>query len=141
MFERILFPTDFSEVAARGLDSIAKLQAAGVEEVVVLTVIDSLSVVHEGLRESSEAQCAEVAAQLKAAGVNARPLVRVGYPARVILDTAAEVGSTMIVIGSTGKGRFAELVLGSVSDEVVRSAHLPVLVVKPEPAPKAPVED
>lgn len=36
----------------------------------------------------------------------------------------------MVVVGSRGLGGVAEMLLGSVSDEVVRRAHCPVLVTK-----------
>jgi len=34
-------------------------------------------------------------------------------------------------MGASGKGHLAELILGSVSDEVVQKSHIPVLVIKP----------
>lgn len=147
MFERILFPTDFSEISERAADVIVQLKPAGVEEVTILNVIDSASLTApaastvgsvqvgapaQDLQASSLEQGSALAARFEAAGIKATPLVRSGHPATVILDAAKELNSTVIVIGSTGKGRFAELILGSVSDQVVRSAHLPLLVIKPE---------
>ena len=43
---------------------------------------------------------------------------------------AASAGARMLVVGSRGLGGFTELVLGSVSDQCVRYARCPVLVVK-----------
>jgi nucleotide-binding universal stress UspA family protein len=43
MFSKILYPTDFSDVAKRALDYIKKLKASGSEEVSVLHVIEEMS--------------------------------------------------------------------------------------------------
>ena len=41
MFEKILYPTDFSDVAQKVLPCIIKLAGSGIKEVVVLHVIDN----------------------------------------------------------------------------------------------------
>lgn len=56
---------------------------------------------------------------------------RIGKPADTILDLAAEVGADLIFIGSHGKLGFERLLLGSVSERVVREARCPVMVVRP----------
>ena len=40
MFEKILFPTDFSDVSRKSLEYIKKLKEAGTKEVIVLHVVD-----------------------------------------------------------------------------------------------------
>jgi nucleotide-binding universal stress UspA family protein len=49
---------------------------------------------------------------------------------------AADVGADVIVVGSHGRGAIERLLLGSVSEQVVRHAPCPVLVVRPKPEPK-----
>ena len=46
---------------------------------------------------------------------------------------AAELKVDVIVVGSHGRGAIARILLGSVSEQVVRHAPCPVLVVRPEP--------
>lgn len=56
--------------------------------------------------------------------------VEAGDYADTILDTAKEIGATMIVIGSRGLGRFEGLILGSVSKTIAQNAHCSVLIIR-----------
>ena len=52
-----------------------------------------------------------------------------GIPAEAMLEAAATAGADLIVLGSRGTGGFARLTIGSVSDQVVRHAVCPVVIV------------
>jgi nucleotide-binding universal stress UspA family protein len=54
-----------------------------------------------------------------------------GYPARVLLDAAAD--ADLLVVGSRGRGGMVGMLLGSVSQHVVTHARCPVVVVRAEP--------
>jgi nucleotide-binding universal stress UspA family protein len=66
----------------------------------------------------------------QAAGVPIRPLVVLGLPAQVLLDAA--VGADLLVVGSRGRGGLADVLLGSVSQHVVRHAPCPVVIMRGE---------
>ena len=53
-----------------------------------------------------------------------------GDPASEILATAARYDTDLIVVGARGLGGMARLLLGSVSEKVLRHARCPVLIVK-----------
>jgi nucleotide-binding universal stress UspA family protein len=55
--------------------------------------------------------------------------VALGSPAKTLIDVAR--GSRMLVVGSRGRGGLAGMLLGSVSEQCVRHAECPVLVVPP----------
>lgn len=57
---------------------------------------------------------------------------RIGNPAEEILDLAGEIGADLIFIGSHGRTGVERLLLGSVSERVVRKAKCPVLVARPK---------
>jgi nucleotide-binding universal stress UspA family protein len=53
--------------------------------------------------------------------------VALGSPVKTLLEVAS--GSRMLVVGSRGRGGLAGMLLGSVSEQCVRHADCPVLVV------------
>ena len=64
-----------------------------------------------------------------------RRLVINGHPAQVLLDVAA--GADLLVVGSRGHGKFAEALLGSVSQNCAHHASCPVLIMRGEPGQAA----
>lgn len=60
--------------------------------------------------------------------VRVRPRTRQGHPAEVLIEESVE--SDLLVVGTRGRGGFAGLVLGSVSQHVAAYARCPVTVVR-----------
>jgi nucleotide-binding universal stress UspA family protein len=60
-----------------------------------------------------------------------RTYVQIGQPTQVILDYAAENHIDLIVMGTQGRSRFEEFILGSVSKQVIKKAKSPVLAINP----------
>lgn len=52
-----------------------------------------------------------------------------GDPAQTLLRYLAECDRPILVVGRRGQGRLSELLLGSVSDKIIRHAECPVMVV------------
>jgi len=61
---------------------------------------------------------------------NVQPMVKVGHPAEMIVETAKEEDVSMILIGSKGKRASTSLIMGSVSREVANTADRPILIIK-----------
>ena len=80
----------------------------------------------ENARSITEAAVARVA-ELQPLGTCEGKAVE-GQPAAVLLKEAEQAG--MIVVGSRGRGGFATLLLGSVTQQVVHHAPCPVVVVR-----------
>jgi nucleotide-binding universal stress UspA family protein len=59
-----------------------------------------------------------------------------GYPINVILQRQAQKGHDLIVMGTHGRSGIKRVVLGSVAENVVRSAGCPVLLVRGETSPQ-----
>jgi nucleotide-binding universal stress UspA family protein len=149
MFKKILYPTDFSEVAGKALGYVKQLRQAGAEEVVVIHVFDQRelrnAVALAGIsgkwpidldRETREREgehmkhVQQMVENLKGMGFRAKGIVREGIPLREILKTAEDEQVSVIVLGSTGKSNLEEVMLGSVSEGINKQSRQPVLVIK-----------
>ncbi len=89
----------------------------------------------EGLRKQAEDILNEQVEKLEQDGGEvAEKLLRIAerYRAQQIVQVAEDIGAGLIVMGSRGLGGVRRALMGSVSDSVVRHAHCPVLVVRPE---------
>jgi nucleotide-binding universal stress UspA family protein len=149
MFKKILYPTDFSDVASKALDYIKQLKEAGSQEVVILHVINQRII--DGLmrhdmqdddilewqkvaKAVARESLAEMSSDLESMGFVVKTIVRTGFPWREILDVEKKEEPSIIVIGSHGRSNLTDMLLGSVSDRVIRKSKGPVLVIKREPA-------
>ena len=65
---------------------------------------------------------------------------RIGDAAHEILDLAAEVGADLVVLGSHGHTGVKRLLLGSVSERVVREAGCPVLICRAKTYPQVELD-
>ena len=84
------------------------------------------------LAEAGE-ELERTAAALTTAKIDKR--IEVGDVAGTICRVAADLHTDVIVVGSHGRGAIERILLGSVSEQVVRHAPCPVLVVRPTPKP------
>jgi nucleotide-binding universal stress UspA family protein len=64
-------------------------------------------------------------------GAPVEKVVRHGSPADEIVRYAAESGVELIAMGSRGWGEMHAVLLGSVSERVLHTAHCPVLIARP----------
>jgi nucleotide-binding universal stress UspA family protein len=64
------------------------------------------------------------------AGLLYRARHELGHPVDRIISAAHDENADLIVVGSRGVGGFERLLLGSVSEGVLRHAHCPVLAVR-----------
>jgi nucleotide-binding universal stress UspA family protein len=143
MYRKILYPTDFSDVSYKALEYVKQLRDVGTEEVVVLHVIDTrsfsipeiyavkeLSGLENKVEDEATEEAKKVANTLKDIGLRASVRIEKGIPFKEILRVEKEEDISLIVIGSHGKSNVEGMLLGSVSEKVIRKAKSPVFVVK-----------
>ncbi len=71
----------------------------------------------------------KLAERLRKAGVEATALLVHGKTVDVILKEAADLDVDMIAVGSHGRGAMYQLLVGSISEDVLHKSRLPVLVI------------
>lgn len=84
----------------------------------------------DALHRDAYAQLSALAAPFADHGLTVRLRVEVGAPAAAILRTAEAERATLIAVGTHGRTGVARLVLGSVAEQVVRAADVPVLTLR-----------
>lgn len=139
---RILCPVDFSGHSRLALDYATVLARWYEAEVVALHAyaiamvpatigaMPAMTTVGVPLtREEIERDLETFVRPAQAAEVKTTATVTTGGPARTILETADRIQASLIVMGTHGASGFERLVLGSVTEKVLRKARCPVLVV------------
>ena len=141
MFEKILYPTDFSDVSKKALGYCKKLKEAGAKEVIALHVIEwdpnlekmPLNLKKElqkVLGQGAQKELEIIESELKEKGFDVTIRVEKGSPFKEILKVEDEENVSAIVVGSHGKSNIKEMLIGSVSENVIRKSKKPVLVIK-----------
>lgn len=139
MFGRALFPTDFSDYANSVLACLPDLKDAGLHEVVLLHVIRSSDVPMpetvnreslERVRWGAEEHLNIARMALEGQGLRVHTRIEYGSPAIQIVQVAQDELADLIVIGAQGWTAASELLLGSVTYQVLRQAAVPVLIQK-----------
>ena len=148
---KIVLATDGSREAQLAASTATDLANSTNSELHLLCValgnLDPVYHIHEGsLRyetyqqalEAAKAQAQEVldeqVRKVREAGgsVKEAHLRNADRRDQAIIHLAEELGAGLIVMGSRGLGGVRRALIGSVSDSVVRHAHCPVLIVRPE---------
>jgi nucleotide-binding universal stress UspA family protein len=144
--QRILVGLDGSSGSARALHWAIDLAKSLKAEVVAVYVLELLSPTAIGygmapvqlpdgwlddLRRQFET---DWTAPLKQSDIRYRTVFETGArgPAPTLIALAGELRADLIVTGSRGLGGFGELLLGSVSHQLVQHAPVPVVVIPPQ---------
>jgi nucleotide-binding universal stress UspA family protein len=143
----ILCPIDFSEFSIRAYEHAlslaeyyeAKLVALHVVELWKYPFVDyaayegDFANVPRALEEGGEERLREFTNKHSRAGIQPHLAVDQGNASDVILSFAQAQNIEVIVMGTHGRRGFDRLVLGSVTDRVMRKASCPVLVISKQP--------
>ena len=138
--KRIVIGVDGSEPGKHALEWTARLAKTMSSEVIAVYAIDIPPTVADPTNiplHMNEEWRAAISADfqnkwirpLKTAGVRHRAIIEDGRPASVILGVAEREKADLVVVGRRGRGEVAELLLGSVSHEIVLHSKRPVLLV------------
>ena len=147
MFNHILVPIDGSITSMNAVSKASELALAFDSRVTLIHVIDNYPFIGVGAdyalgqneylaaaTGSAKAALARGVEALAEAGVESDERVIDGHVVHEgILQTARELDTDLIVMGSHGRSGIEKLLLGSVTQRVLQDAPMPVLVVKNDP--------
>jgi nucleotide-binding universal stress UspA family protein len=135
---RVLAPLDGSETAEKALDRLAALFPGAMPSLHLLSVVEAIAAPKPGGDDPASRFYRMSADELKerlegvAKKLPARPEIRidVGNPSAKILEHAAALNATLIAMAPEGRSGLSRWTLGSVTEQVLRSSPVPVLVLR-----------
>ena len=139
MYKRVLVPLDGSAVAEAIIPFIVAIAGPLDMAVRLLRVLDPIPMVGEiavtlddpGAAEwEAQEYLAPIAAELRGRGVNASWEVRRGAAAATIATGAKSFGADLIAMTTHGRSGLGRLLFGSVTEQVLRHADVPVFVMR-----------
>lgn len=141
MYKRALVPLDGSLLAEAVIPFIVAIAGPLDMAVVLLRVIEPLPVMAEvpsdviaddlqaRIRDAEE-YLSPLAADLRGRGIEARWEVRRGPAVETILTTAKSTGADVIAMTTHGRSGLGRLLFGSVAEQVLRHADVPVFLMR-----------
>lgn len=153
MFNDVLVPLDGSELSERALpmaQDLAQLSKATVHLIHLVSrehelgagrgqeAFQAIELEMDLARQLTESQIQrgrnyleQKGSQLSSAGIKVETdfAVKAGEPAQNIIDYVKEHSISLVVMTTHGHGGIRRLLLGSVTDRVIRGCEVPVLVV------------
>lgn len=150
--KKILVPTDFSKPAQNAIDVASDIAKKANAQLILLHVVEeasgtSFNITGEvdvsggwedklftmKLIERSKKQMAKLHEEVKATGVKVQQELRLGTAFHGMRDIITEQKVDLVVMGTAGHSKLAEMIIGTNTEKVVRHAKCPVLTVHKKP--------
>jgi nucleotide-binding universal stress UspA family protein len=141
MYKRVLVPLDGSELGESVLPLLMEI-AGPLDMAIVLlrvlepaapVIVDVGAVVADDLearRRDAEEYLAPIAIGLRARGIDTTFEIRVGRADEQILTAARAADADLIAMSTHGRGGLGRLLFGSVAEQVLRHADVPVFLMR-----------
>ena len=144
--KKILVPTDFSEHAGYAVDFATKLTKKMDAELILLHVVEDTSV--STVKFTGEVDLPDIQDRLfilkliekvtvdlnaidqQYTDIDIKQEIRIGSPYHSIQDIISEHNVDLVVMGTNGTNNFAEALVGSNAEKVVRHANCPVVTLR-----------
>lgn len=150
--KKILVPTDFSKPAQNAIDVATDIAKKANAQLILLHVVEeasgtSFNITGEvdvsggwedklftmKLIERSKKQMAKLYEEVKATGVKVKQELRLGTAFHGMKDIITEQKVDLVVMGTAGHSKLAEMIIGTNTEKVVRHSKCPVLTVHKKP--------
>jgi nucleotide-binding universal stress UspA family protein len=139
-YRNVLVPTDGSDCASGAVDHAIPIAKATGATLHALSVVDDAAILAspggalpagylEGLESMGEETTAALAERAESADIDVETAVERGRPGDGIEDYAESHGVDLVVMGTHGRSGMERFLLGSTTEQVIRSGSVPVLAV------------
>ena len=134
--QKLLLATDFSPASERAREVALQLAKTFDAELTVLHVVEPPAYAYavplpDSVRPAVAEALEGVAESVRRAGLRTQRILREGSPSAEIVAAVEENGLDLVILGTHGHRGLNHLLLGSVSEKVVRLSAVPVLTVPP----------
>jgi nucleotide-binding universal stress UspA family protein len=143
-YSKIIIPLDGSELSEEAITGALPLAKAFGSEVIFVAVLDLTAGMYDVYSEAFnpvdlkaqlekflETALDRATTHAESEGLRASRFLKVGVPHEEIASVSEELGADLIVMTTHGRKGLTHLLLGSVTEKVIRTAPCPVLVVRP----------
>lgn len=151
--KKILVPTDFSKPAQIAIDVAVDIAKKANSQLILLHVIEEASGTSFNITgevdlsggwenklftmrmiERSKKQMEKVFEDVKSAGVRVKQELRVGTAFHGMRDIITEQKVDLVVMGTAGRTKVQEMIIGTNTEKVIRQSKCPVLTVHKKPS-------
>jgi len=146
---KILLPVDGSELSLEAVRFAIRMAQDGLNTSVVLANVQEPATLYELVVAHDPAVIEQVSAAagahtllaaealLKEANMAYECEVASGDPAHTLIDILERFECDLVVMGASGMSSLRSALLGSVSNEVLHAAGVPVMIIKATEAPES----
>ena len=136
MWEKVLIATDLSKASGEVVDCIAHYGKSFSKEAKLAHIhsVETAGGIKETLENVERPVIEAQVERLKAAGIAASYSFGYGIPFVEINRLIADEGYKLLILGSHGKSMAKEILLGSVSDSIIRNLKIPAFLIKCPPS-------
>ena len=146
-FKRIIVPIDLSDCSRIALEYAVATARAHSSKLTILHVYEGSYVepyikaanseekadgIIKEIELVNETKYDEFLKTVDLSGVEYEKLLKKGIPEFDIVETAMEQQANLIVMGTHGRSGIKHILIGSTAEEVIRTVHCDIIIVKPE---------
>ena len=137
--DHILVATDLTDSDYLVPHTVAQAKASDAHVTLVHAILPSMPLDEGAIQYIDEARVDRdvrlillgIARKIQSEGVACEIAVRHGYASEVIRKEISRTGATRLIMGTHGRGKMAQIALGSVAKELLISVDVPVFAVGP----------
>jgi nucleotide-binding universal stress UspA family protein len=148
----VLCPVDFSEESTLALNNSINITRRYNSKLIILGVLEPNKLGFKGLnlkwdeidalnRVDFEKEMTSYLENFNLIDVNYKTVIKTGDPATKILRTIKRKNTDLLVMGSSGKSNFHRMIMGSVTEKVIREVPCSFLTLKTENAIHVNIEN